>query len=343
MEKSLPQKNDREDIQKMKKRVVLLLAVLLSLTACSLHIGNKYDGPDAPKDENPPADAAPQEPAAPEDSVEPDIPTEPDIPAEPDVPAEPDEPAGSAPAGPEDAAGQRVIRTSHEDVTLFSAGETFRFTVWDSDGKDPDACTYTSADPAVASVDESGGEVTAVAPGTTTVTARVRFGDEEQEFSCIVRCSWEQTEDKEPGAADSGTAAGTLSLSEFFTTLQGRYEGLGAMMVLEGELLENYYPGLGDIAAVEEIYMQETMITMANVAVGLVRLSDSATKDDISAVQDILQSRIDTQANGGAWYPESCETWGKGVITSTSNVVGMFVYPDAAQEMADLFTASFSK
>ena len=30
------------------------------------------------------------------------------------------------------------------------------------------------------------------------------------------------------------------------------------------------------------------------------------------------------------------------VTTSTSNVVGMFVYPDAAQAMADLFTESFS-
>ena len=114
------------------------------------------------------------------------------------------------------------------------------------------------------------------------------------------------------------------------------------MAVIEGDLLENYYPGLSSIAAVEEIYIQETMITMANVAVGLVKLSDSATAEDILAVQAVFQNRIDTQANGGAWYPMSCETWEQAVTTSTSNVVGMFVYPDAAQAMADLFTESFS-
>lgn len=228
-------------------------------------------------------------------------------------------------------------------MTLFSAGETFRFTVWDSDGKDPDACTYTSADPAVAAVDEAGGEVTAVAPGTTTVTVRAAFGEETQEFSCIVRCKWEDAEPVLPddAPAQDAPAADAPSLQDFFATLQGRYEGLGAMMVMEGELLENYYPGLSSIAAVEEIYLQETMITMANVAVGMVKLSDDATADDVAAVKDVLQDRIDTQAQGGAWYPASCETWEKGIITSAGNVVGLFVYPDEAQALADAFTETF--
>ena len=63
--------------------------------------------------------------------------------------------------------------------------------------------------------------------------------------------------------------------------------------------------------------------------------------DDVAAVQAVFQSRIDTQAAGGAWYPASCETWEQGVITSASNVVGMFVYPEDAQGMADLFTETF--
>ena len=110
----------------------------------------------------------------------------------------------------------------------------------------------------------------------------------------------------------------------------------------EGELLENYYPGLSGIAAVEEILVQETMMSTANVAVGLVKLSDDATLEDVLAVQNIFQSRITTQAEGGAWYPASCETWENGVITSVSNCVGMFVYPESAQELADQFTETFS-
>lgn len=331
----------------MKKKIALLLALLLlSLTACSLTAGNKV-APDEPEDKDPPAASEPQDPA-PAEPAEPEVPDAPAAPEDADAPVQDGEPADT-PAPEESGDGEQksdepVIRASHTDVTLKSAGESFRFTVWSSEGKDPDSCTYTSADPAVAAVDEAGGKVTAVGPGTTTVTVHVEFGGEKQDFDCIVRCKWtEETgvgEPAEPSQPVSGGAE-TPSLQEFFTTLQGSYEALGAMAVIEGDLLENYYPGLSGIAAVEEIYVQETMITMANVAVGLVKLSDDATADDVAAVQAVFQSRIDTQAAGGAWYPASCETWEQGVITSASNVVGMFVYPEDAQGMADLFTETF--
>ena len=83
-------------------------------------------------------------------------------------------------------------------------------------------------------------------------------------------------------------------------------------------------------------------MSTANVAVGLVKLSDDAAAEDIQAVEAIFQARIKTQAEGGAWYPASCETWENGVITSASNCVGMFVYPENAQELADLFTEAFT-
>ena len=391
----------------MKKAVALFLALamLLTMAGCSMTFINHSGGESAKDPKDPPA-AESQEPAvpAPEQTEAPDM---------------------------DDAGAEYFIHVSHTDVTLKSAGETFRFTVWDSNGDDPDACTYTSADPAVAAVDEFGGEVTAVAPGTTAITVHAEFGGEKRDFDCIVRCewegeagsggesieashtdvtlfhagetvtmsargvsgiyassfvsadpavaavdgltgeitavapgtttvtmhveceagqfdfdcvvrcSWEDTGDAaEPSLPASGTAA-LPSLSDFFTTLQGKYDGLGAMMMMEGELLSNYYPGLDAIASVEEVCIQETMISISNVAVGLVKLSADASPDDVAAVQNILQARIDTQAGGGAWYPASCETWEQGVITSTSNVVGMFVYPDEAQAMADLFTEAF--
>lgn len=235
-------------------------------------------------------------------------------------------------------------------MTLGHAGETFRLSVWDTNGDAPDTCTYTSTYPEVASVDEAGGAVTAVAPGSTTVTVRAVYGDEQVEFQCIVRCRWtEEKNDAEKDDAAGGTEpsqpdspASRPALADFVATLQGSYEGLGALSPYEGELLENYYPGLSGIAAVEEILVQETKMSTANVAVGLVKLSDDATLEDVLAVQNIFQSRITTQAEGGAWYPASCETWEKGVITSVSNCVGMFVYPESAQELADQFTETFS-
>lgn len=324
----------------MKKTIALLLtlAMLLSLTACSISFLNREVNNSDVKPEQPPA-VQPEEPSVP-DGDEDDIgAVEPEIPAgKPDtLLPDPEKDDGKEPAAEE----TRTVMSSHKDVTLFSAGETFRLTVWDSNGKDPDTCTYTSADPSVAAVDEGGGEVTAVAPGTTTVTAHVTYGDETQDFDCIVRCSWkEETSPSAPEETSPGQTS--ASLNDFFSTLQSSYEGLNSMMVLDGELLDTYYPGLSSIAAVEEVLVQETMMTMSNVAVGLVKLSDSATIDDVVAVQNALQTRINTQADGGAWYPASCETWKNGIITSTSNVVGMFVYPENAQDMADLFTATFS-
>lgn len=330
----------------MRKLLTILctLLLVLGLTAC----GGK-DSPGAPAGEP----AGVQTPA---DGIEP-APEgeEPQLPPAgageesqlPEQSGDPEPPPADDPQGedkrPEEG---KTIYVSHEDVTLRYAGESFRLTVWDSDGRDPDACTYASADGAIASVDAEGGEITAVAPGTTTITARAEFDGEQMEFHCIVRCVW-QAEDADavPPPADGAKPAppaDTPSLADFFATLQSSYEGLGAMMVIEGEVLDAYYPGLGDIAAVEEMLIQETMMSMSNVAVGLVKLSDEATLDDILAVQAIFQGRITTQAEGGAWYPLSCETWEQGVITSVSGHVGMFVYPDGAQSMADLFTETFS-
>lgn len=319
----------------MKKGLALLLAfaMVLTMAGCSMGFINRSDGEESAKDpEDPPAAAEPQEPAVP---AGPDESVQGVEPAVPD-PAEEDGPADSA--DEETGSSEVTVTASHKDVTLFHAGETFTMSAQGVSGFY--ACSFTSADPAVAAVDEATGKITAVAPGTVTVTMHVECEAGQFDFDCIVRCRW--TGEEEAALPASGTAAPLPSLRDFFAALQGKYDGLGAMMVMEGELLANYYPGLDAIASVEEVYIQETMISVANVAVGLVKLSAGASPDDVIAVQNILQARINTQADGGAWYPESCETWEQGVITSTSNVVGMFVYPGEAQAMADLFTESFS-
>lgn len=319
----------------MKRLTALFLALLLlaSLPACK-----KDDKGDAP------------EGGAPIQGVEPSRPTQPpdgtDGATGADAPA-PDEPPDETPEGPssgkpdeadKEETPEAEISLSHSDVTLFSAGETFTLTGSGVEGVY--AATYTSADPAVAEVDGQTGVVTAVAPGITTVSVHIECGEGQFDLECIVRCRW--TEDAaDPPAPGEAPVSVTPSLADFFATLQGGYEGLGAMMTLDGELLENYYPGLLEIPTVEEVLIQETMISISNVAVGLVRLSDGASLDDVLAVQEILQARITAQADGGAWYPESCETWKQGVIASASHYVGMFVYPDSAQDMADLFTLTF--
>lgn len=328
---------------KNNKIPFLLLAFLLlaSLTACSLTFLNKTVTT-APDDKEPPA--ASQEPSVPSqtpDDAEPEPPAVEPAPAplpdpdkgdgdisdtgEPDGEPEPDAPAAVAP--------------SHEDVTLRAAGEAFKYVPKNVPGVY--ACTYTSDDPEIASVDETG-KVTAVAPGATSISMHVECEEGQFDFKCIIRCNWKEEEPSAPDQPASGEADARPGLSAFFSSLQGSYEGLDAMMVMDSDLLENYYPGMNDISAVEEVLIQETMITTANVAVGLVKLRSDASLEDVIAVQDILQARIDAQAEGGAWYPASCETWKQGVITSVSNCVGMFVYPEDAQSMADAFVSAFS-
>lgn len=333
----------------MRKRLALLLAlaVVLGLASC----GKKDD-----KENNS---------AAPEDQVQmPEPQPDPQPDSKPLLPDPEKDELGDGEeiledngeesqetGGEEESGSAPAFRISHEDVTLGYAGETFRLTVWDANGDAPDTCTYTSTYPEVAAVDETGGAVTAMTPGNTTITAHAVYGNEQLEFQCIVRCKW--TEEEKSGTEKEEAAGGTEScqpdspasrpaLADFVATLQGSYEGLGALSPFEGEVLENYYPGLSGIAAVEEILVQETMMSTANVAVGLVKLSDDAAAEDIQAVEAIFQARIKTQAEGGAWYPASCETWENGVITSASNCVGMFVYPENAQELADLFTEAFT-
>ena len=320
----------------MKKITALLLtlAMLLSLTACSISFLNRETNNNADAKPGSPA-VQPEEPSVPDGdgddiaAVEPEIPDGGPDALLPDPEGEEEEP---------DAPGEASdVTASHKDVTLFSAGETFTLSAQGVPGIY--ACTFASADESVAAVDEDLGTVTAVAPGTTTITMHLECESGQYDFECIVRCSW-KAEEAPPASADKPVQA-SVSLTDFFSTLQGSYEGLDSMMALDGELLDTYYPGLSSIDAVEEVLVQETMMTMANMAVGLVKLSGDATSDDIVAVQNALQTRINTQADGGAWYPASCETWEQGIITSTANVVGMFVYPENAQDMADLFTQTF--
>lgn len=333
----------------MKKltAVLLGLVLLLSLTGCEdaisriLYQRDKDDTVQAQEPEIP--NTAPSigdvdvPPAQTADPVTP--PSGPDTSA-PDMSAPaPDEPPAEE---KKDEKPEDGIAASHSDVSLFYAGENFKFVPKNVSGIY--ACTYASADEAIATVDSDTGTITAVAPGITTVSMHLECSEGQYDFQCIVRCRWTP---EETGQSGSGPAGGDTaqtsapSLSGFVSTLQGKYEGLSGMMVLDSQLLANYYPGLSNIAAVEEVLIEESSISINNKAIGLVRLSEGATTEDILAVQSILQSRINSQAGGGAFYPDACTAWENGVITSASNCVGMFVYPEGAHAMASLFTDTF--
>jgi len=178
---------------------LLLLLTLLLLTGCSMDalaergagmLDNMFAGErikSAPTDPEP----AP-EPEGPQ-AEEPEIydPEKPVVPGDPGsqppteaVSSQTEEPKQNEPA---QSAASSDVTPSHTDVTLFSAGESFRYLPEGVSGIY--ACSYTSEDEKIASVDPDTGKVTAVGPGTTKIKMHVEYNGQ-CDFACVVRCSW---------------------------------------------------------------------------------------------------------------------------------------------------------
>jgi len=108
-----------------------------------------------------------------------------------------------------------------------------------------------------------------------------------------------------------------------------------AMMDLEGEMLEAYYPGLSGYAAKQSV-LKTAMISSVAYEFALVELEKA---EDVQAVADLFQARIDSQVNGGAFYPGTTADWENGRIITHGNVVALIV---AGSEQDDA-VAAFEK
>lgn len=230
------------------------------------------------------------------------------------------------------------------DFTLFSAGSshTLKATVQPSGQK----VTFTSGNEKVATVDQNG-KVTAVAPGTAKIT--VTAGD--LTAACIVRCRWEDSKPSNGGGSSSsgGNSGGSstpetpetpapaqVDLSAFYTTESGKYE-FGMVTLADAELAANVYPGLFDIAT-EQCLPYINMMTMNTSEIVLVQVTNSS---DVDKVKSILQSRIDAQVEGGAWYPSAIDAWqNNSRIVSNGNYIMMVVHESCDSIVSD-FNALF--
>ena len=292
----------------MKKRT-LALAFACALSLCVLTSCGSKEQP-APAPETPEVGA----PVAPED-----MPVE----QEPEIV----EPAPGEPVAPE-----MPFDLSHMDVTLNKAGDTFTLTT-----SQPDAKVYFGSDnEAVVTVDANG-VVTAVAPGTATILVENEAG---QTASCIVRCDWKVAVVEPLPEAPSATAVDLKAFYEEILASAG--ENAPFMMDVVADLgaegIEMLYPGLGAIAANQQVLYMPAMSAVA-CEIAMIECANAA---DVEAVKAIFQARIDAQVDGGAWYPETIEGWkNNSDIVVNGNYVAMFVIPegmmDAASEFGKLF------
>ena len=130
-----------------------------------------------------------------------------------------------------------------------------------------------------------------------------------------------------------------VDLQAYWDTLQETYKwNEGYMVDIEGDMLEGYYPGLSDIAAKQFIAKMPMMSSVVNEVVFL----QCKTEEDAASAAAILQDRVDTQAEGGAWYPESMEAWSRGSVIQQGTYVAMIASASYQQEMEDAFNALFA-
>ena len=127
-----------------------------------------------------------------------------------------------------------------------------------------------------------------------------------------------------------------VDLSAFYETVAAEYgmdDNYMATLTDDAELMEMYYPGIGAITTKQLIAKAPMMSAVVNEFVFLQCETEEAAEEAAA----ILQSRIDMQADGGAWYPESMEAWGRGVVDRQGTYVAMI----ASAEFKDGILASW--
>lgn len=204
------------------------------------------------------------------------------------------------------------------DFTLSKPGASYKLKAVVT-GAENVKITWSSSNESVATVTQDGA-VTAVAPGTATITAVT----DQMKGDCIVRCRWEeQAETAKPDGSGSAPSA-KVDLAAFYTSVTGTYEFSNFLELADKEMTDAFYPGLTDIAT--EQCLVYAMMSMNNGEFALIQVSDSK---DVDAVKSILQKRIDDMANGGAWYPEPTRIWTEcSKVVSNGNYIMMVVNED---------------
>ena len=118
----------------------------------------------------------------------------------------------------------------------------------------------------------------------------------------------------------------TTDLSAFyddmFSTIFPDPNNAPSMSEVTGDYLDQLYPGLSEVETTQCL-VYAPMITAVAYEIALVEVTNAA---DVQTVQDIFQARIDSQVEGGAFYPGTVEAWQNGSeIVVRGNCVCLFV------------------
>lgn len=131
--------------------------------------------------------------------------------------------------------------------------------------------------------------------------------------------------------------ANDVDLTGFYNALAEQYGWGDDMMDLDGEMLEMYYPGLGEISTKQLLAKSPVMSYAVNEYVFM----QCETEDDAAKATEILQTRIDSQADGDAFYPETIDQWKAAKVLQNGVYVAMIASGEHQTEIEDAWNAQF--
>ena len=150
------------------------------------------------------------------------------------------------------------------------------------------------------------------------------------------------------GDTGSGTESSDVDLTALYNSWAEEYdwsedaqsggENTLMMMNLEGDTLEGYYPGL-EALATKQLVAKAPMISAV---VNEVVLVQCETEEDAAKAAAILQDRADAQAVGGAFYPESLETWGRATVLQQGTYVALIASSEHQEDLETSFNEQFA-
>lgn len=140
------------------------------------------------------------------------------------------------------------------------------------------------------------------------------------------------------GCGNSGKKTVDVNLEEFYQTIFTDPANAPAMMPVEAEMLEAFYPGLAEIELKQTVaYMP--MITAVACEIVMV---ECANASDVDAVKAIFQARIDSQVENQFNYPAVTEAWeNEAQVVVNGNYVALFVVSGMIDEVVTNFNAAF--
>ena len=157
-------------------------------------------------------------------------------------------------------------------------------------------------------------------------------------MSLLTACGGQEGDAEEAQVALNSLYAGWAEEYHWTEDAASSTEDDLLLMNVEGETLESYYPGLAELATEQLVAKAPMMSSVVNEIV----LVQCGNEEDAAAAAAILQERADAQAEGGAWYPASMETWSNAQVVQNGTYVAMIATADHQEEIAEQFNALFA-